>query len=73
MGNRGTTKSTPKKTPISGEDFKADQDEKLEESGVEFITSGRGTSKISVENTKNLKKKPAYKGKIHSGRGTSTE
>lgn len=72
MGNRGTTKSKSPKTHISGNDFKEDEDKRLEESGVDFITSGRGTSKIPVEKTKTSKKKE-YKGKIHTGRGTSTE
>ena len=73
MGNRGTTKSKPtEKTPIVGEDFKKEEEVRLEESGVDFITSGRGTSKIKVEKTK-TKKKPVYKGKIRTGRGTSTQ
>lgn len=71
MGNRGTSKSKPSKTPVSGEDFKKEQEKLLKESGVKFITSGRGTGKISVEKTK-TKKKSVYKGKIHSGRGTSS-
>lgn len=74
MGNRGTKKTDPpKKSNIAGKDFKKDQDEKLEESGIEYISSGRGTSKIKADKTKNLKKKPEYKGKIHTGRGTGSQ
>jgi hypothetical protein len=73
MGNRGTTSTKPsKKTPISGEEFKKKAEKKLKDSGVEYITSGRGTGKIKVEKIK-TKKKPTYKGKIHSGRGTSSQ
>ena len=72
MGDRGTSKSKPsKKTAISGDEFKKSEDKRLEESGVEYISSGRGTGRIKVEKTK-TKKKPKYTGKIHSGRGTSS-
>jgi hypothetical protein len=70
--NRGTKKGTTRRGhAISGEDFKKDEEKRLKDSGVEYITSGRGTGKIKVEDTK-TKKKPKYKGKIRSGRGTST-
>ena len=72
MGNRGTTKSRRgDATNWAGDDFKKDSEEKLEESGVKYITAGRGTKKISVEKTKTSKKKK-YKGKISTGRGTGT-
>lgn len=71
--NRGTKKGkAPEKTAISGKEFKKLEEKKLKDSGVEYITSGRGTSKIKVEKTK-TKKKVDYKGKIHSGRGTSSQ
>ena len=69
MGNRGTTYKKPaKKTPVVGEDFKEKEFERLKESNVKYITSGRGTGKIEFEATK-TKKKPKYKGKIHSRTG----
>lgn len=72
MANRGTSRRKPaKKTPISGETFKEKEDKRLEESGVEYISSGRGTSRIKVEKTKTPKKKK-YTGKITGGRGTSS-
>lgn len=71
MGNRGTTRDKPKKTAISGDKFKENEDERLEKSGVDFITTDRGTNKISTKDTK-TSKKPKYKGKIHGGRGTTT-
>jgi len=71
--NRGTKKSKPtKKTPIVGEDFKKAEQKRLEESGVKTLVSGRGTSKISVDETK-TKKKPEYKGKKTRQRGTSSQ
>ena len=71
MGNRGTTRSRGHKTSWAGDDFKKDSEEKLEESGVKYITAGRGTKKISVEKTKTSKKRK-YKGNISTGRGTGT-
>ena len=71
MGNRGTTRTRGHKTSWSGDEFKEDSEEKLEESGIKYITAGRGTKKISVEKTKTLKKRK-YKGKISTGRGTGT-
>ena len=72
MANRGTKRSKPsKKTEISGEGFKKNEEKRLEDSGVKYITSGRGTGKISFEHTK-TKKKPKYTGKIRTGRGTGT-
>ncbi len=71
--NRGTKKGkTEKGKAISGEEFKKQEEKRLKESGVKYITSGRGTGKISFEETK-TKKKLKYKGKIHSGRGTSSQ
>ena len=71
--NRGTKKGkTEEGKSIVGEDFKKEEAKRLKESGVEFITSGRGTSKIEVKKTK-TKKKPQYKGKIHTGRGTGSQ
>lgn len=71
MGNRGTSKSKPKKQDTwTGEKFKKEEEKRLEKSGVEFITSGRGTGKISVKKTKTTKKKQ-YKGKISGSRGTT--
>lgn len=70
--NRGTKKSKPaKKSPISGEEFKKVEEKRLRDSGVEYITTGRGTGKIAIEKTK-TKKKPKYTGKITGGRGTSS-
>jgi len=71
--NRGTKKGDTKKgKAISGEKFKKEEEKRLKESGVKFITSGRGTGKISFEETK-TKKKLKYKGKIHTGRGTGSQ
>lgn len=73
MAKRGTEKSDIKEQDTwTGEDFKKDEEERLEKSGVEFVSVNRGTSKIPVKKTK-TKKKPEYKGKIHSGRGTSNQ
>ncbi len=73
--NRGTKKNDKDRRgkAISGDKFQQEEAKRLKESGVEYISSGRGTGKISVEKTKNLKKKPKYKGKIHSGRGTGSQ
>ena len=71
MGNRGTTRSRRgNATNWAGDDYKEDSEEKLEESGVKYITAGRGTKKISVEKTKTSKKKK-FKGKIHNRTGTT--
>jgi hypothetical protein len=73
MANRGTKKSKPsKETPIVGQDFKKAEEKRLDESGIEYISSGRGTSKIPVEKTK-TESKPEYKGKKTSNRGTSSQ
>lgn len=72
MANRGTSRSKTKKQDAwTGDEFKKDEEKRLKKSGVEFITSGRGTAKFPVDNTK-TSKKPKYRGKIHSGRGTSS-
>jgi len=71
--NRGTKKGNTKKgKAVSGEEFKKQEEKRLKDSGVEYITSGRGTGKIKFEETK-TKKKPVYKGKIHTGRGTGSQ
>ncbi len=73
MANRGTKKSEPsKETSVVGEDFKKAEEKRLEESGVEYISSGRGTSKIPVDKTK-TESKPEYKGKKTFNRGTSSQ
>lgn len=73
MANRGTKKSDPPKdTPIVGEDFKKAEQKRLEKSGVENLTSGRGTSTIPVDKTK-TKKKPKYDGIKSTNRGTSSQ
>ncbi len=70
--NRGTKKGNlPNKTAVSGDTFKDKEDKRLKESGIEYISSDRGTSKIPIEKTKTSKKKK-YTGKISTGRGTST-
>lgn len=72
MANRGTKRGkVSDATNISGEEFKRDQDKRLDDSGIEFLSSGRGTAKTPVEKTKTSKKKK-YKGKISTGRGTGT-
>jgi hypothetical protein len=72
MGNRGTTRNKPNKQDNwAGGDFKKEEEKRLKESNIEFITTNRGTSKIPVSKTKTAKKKP-YKGKISGGRGTSS-
>ncbi len=71
--NRGTKKGTTRRGhAISGADFKKEEEKRLKDSGVKYITSGRGTGKISFEATK-TKKKLKYKGKIHTGRGTESQ
>lgn len=71
--NRGTEKNKKyNKTAISGEKFKENEDERLEKSGVKFISGGRGTKKIPVAKTKTLKK-IKYRGKVVTGRGTGTK
>lgn len=63
--NRGTKKGeTEKGKAIGGEEFKKEEAKRLKESGVEYVTSGRGTSKIRVEDTK-TKKKPTAKRTKH--------
>ncbi len=70
--NRGTKKGTIRRGhAISGDEFKKEEAKRLKDSGVEYITSGRGTGKIKVEKTKTSKKKK-FKGKISTGRGTGT-
>lgn len=71
--NRGTKKNDKDRRgkATSGDQFKKDEEKRLEESGVKYISSGRGTGKISFEETKTSKKKK-YKGKISTGRGTGT-
>ena len=72
MANRGTKKSKPSdKSAISGDDFKEKEEKRLEESGVEYISSGRGTGRIKMEKTKTPKKKK-YTGRKAINRGTST-
>ena len=72
MGNRGTSKDKPKKQDVwTGDEFKKDEEERLFRSGVDSISINRGTDKISTKEVKTTKK-PKYKGKIHGGRGTST-
>ena len=71
--NRGTKKGTTRRGhAVSGDDFKEEEEKRLKESGVEYITSGRGTGKIRVETISKTKKKLKYKGKIHTGRGTES-
>ena len=71
--NRGTKKGTTRRgSATSGDEFKKNEEKRLKDSGVKYISSGRGTGKISFENTK-TKKKSKYKGKIHTGRGTGTQ
>ena len=73
MGNRGTKRSKPSdKSAISGDEFKENEEKRLEDSGVEYISSGRGTGRIKMEKTKTPKKKK-YTGRISSGRGTSSQ
>ncbi len=73
MANRGTKRSKPsKKTEISGEGFKKNEEKRLEDSGIEYISSGRGTSKIPVDKTK-TSEKSKYKGKKTFNRGTSSQ
>ena len=62
--NRGTKKGDQTKgKPISGEEFKKDEEQRLEDSGVEYVSINRGTSKIPVEKTKTTKKPDAKRTK----------
>jgi len=57
----------------SGEQFKeiqAASKDKAEKGGIKYVTSGRGTGKISFSDISEPKKRPEYKGTITSGRGT---
>ncbi len=60
-------------TKWSGEQFKQFQEaakEAAKKSGIKYVTSGRGTGKISFSDIPEPKKRPEYKGTITSGRGT---
>jgi len=57
----------------SGEQFKefqASSKEAAKKSGIKYVTSGRGTGKISFSDIPEPKSRPEYKGTITSGRGT---
>ncbi len=57
----------------TGDQFKeiqAASKDKAEKGGIKYVTSGRGTGKISFSNIPEPKKRPEYKGTITSGRGT---
>jgi len=57
----------------SGDQFKQFQEaskDKAEKGGIKYVTSGRGTGKISFSDIPEPKKRPEYKGTITSGRGT---
>ena len=71
MGNRGTTRSKPKKTPIVGEEFKKKELQRLKDSNVKYISTGRGTGKIEFEKTE-TKRKPRYRGRVSTSRGTGS-
>ncbi len=51
-------------------EFQAASKKKAEKSGIKYVTSGRGTGRISFSNIPEPKARPEYKGTIISGRGT---
>ena len=58
----------------SGKQFKEFQSaskDAAEKSGIKYVTSGRGTGRISFSDMPEPKSRPEYKGTITSGRGTS--
>ncbi len=60
-------------TKWTGDQFKQFQEaskDKAEKGGIKYVTSGRGTGKISFSDIPEPKKRPEYKGTITSGRGT---
>ncbi len=60
-------------TKWTGEQFKEFQAAKKEaakQSGIRYVTSGRGTGKIKFSDIPEPKSRPEYKGTITSGRGT---
>ena len=60
-------------TKWTGDQFKEIQAARkaaAEKAGIKYVTSGRGTGKISFSDIPEPKKKPEYKGTITSGRGT---
>jgi len=72
MANRGTKKSVLGKAKAwAGDQFKKDEEKRLKKTGVEFVSSGRGTKKIAWDD-KEKSKKRKYKGKVSTGRGTGT-
>lgn len=57
----------------SGEEFKKIQAARKRESGGRTITAGRGTGSKKLRDVPEPKDRPKYKGKISSGRGTSSK
>ncbi len=60
-------------TKWTGAQFKQFQEAakaKAEKSGIKYVTSGRGTGRISFSDIPEPKSRPEYKGTITSGRGT---
>jgi len=51
-------------------EFQAASKEKAEKGGIKYVTSGRGTGRISFSDIPEPKSRPEYKGTITSGRGT---
>ena len=50
--------------------FKQHLKKQPKKSGIKYVTSGRGTGKISFSDIPEPKSRPEYKGTITSGRGT---
>jgi len=51
-------------------EFQSASKEKAEKAGIKYVTSGRGTGKISFSGISEPKSRPEYKGTMTSGRGT---
>ncbi len=52
------------------QEIQAARKAEAEKAGIKYVTSGRGTGKISFSDIPEPKKRPEYKGTITSGRGT---
>ena len=60
-------------TKWTGEEYKEIQaaaKAKAKDSGIKYVTSGRGTGKINFSDIPEPKTRPEYKGTMTSGRGT---
>lgn len=56
----------------SGEEFKRIQAARKSVAGDRTVVSGRGTGSKRLKDIPDPKKRPSYKGRISSGRGTGT-